>query len=366
MVLTETEKALISLLFASLWGEKSEYELTSDVLREANDHTVAGLIADDSLLPRAASFFQYMYCQDELVGLFKKADIPMAVIKGSAAAVYYPEPYRRSMGDYDFIVPKDCFADAWELLERHGYVTKTARSDEVQRDVPFFKHGREYELHYNFSDFNIDISKYVDEGLRSIETGRIDDYEFPMLPPLANGLVLLTHISHHLHLGLGLRQIIDWMMYVDRVLNDEFWYSTFQPACNQLGLTTLAITATALCQNYLGLSHREWCVEADISLVDELLEAVLSSGNFGRKHGNGNNVETVTAAMKSRGVFYYLQLAGECNWKLYHRHHFLKPFCWFYQIFRYIRQGIGRGFKLKDDIGRGSARADLLRKLGIA
>lgn len=365
MVLTETEEALISLLRASLWGEKPEYELTSDVLRETNDQTVAGLIAKDALIPYAASFFQYMYCQDELVSLFNEAGIPMAILKGSAAAVYYPEPYRRSMGDYDFIVPKEYFADAWDLLEHNGYVTKIKRNDKVEREVPFFKHRREYELHYNFGDFNIDISKYVDEGLRSIETGKIDDYEFPMLPPLVNGLVLLTHISHHLHLGLGLRQVIDWMMYVDRVLDDEFWYSTFQPAVENLGLTTLAITATALCQNYLGLTPRAWCQGADEELVDQLLEAVMTSGNFGIKTGTGNNVETVTAAMKSHGVFYYLQLAGEHNWELYHRYHSLRPVAWLYQIFRYIRQGIGRGFKLKDDIGRGSARADLLKKLGV-
>ena len=80
---------MLSLLRASLWGEKSEYELTSDVLREANDQTVAGLIAKDALIPYAASFFQYMYCQDELVSLFNEAGIPMAILKGSAAAVYY-------------------------------------------------------------------------------------------------------------------------------------------------------------------------------------------------------------------------------------------------------------------------------------
>ena len=182
---------------------------------------------------------------------------------------------------------------------------------------------------------------------------------------MVNGLVLLAHMRSHLKSGLGLRQVIDWMMYVDRVLDDEFWYSTFQPAIDELGLSTLAITATALCQNYLGLPARSWCQGADEELVNHLLETILTSGNFGIKTGTGNNVETVTAAMKSRGVFYYLQLAGEHNWELYHRHHFLRPVAWLYQIFRYVRQGMGRGFKLKDDICRGSARADLLKKLGV-
>lgn len=363
--MTDTEKALLSLLRASLWGEKPEYELTKDVSREADAHAVAGLIASNTSYKPVALFLRYMYCQDELINILKAANIPVAVIKGTAAAVYYPEPHRRSMGDYDFIVPKEYFGDAWDILERNGYVTKKARSDTVEREVPFFKDGREYELHYNFSDFNIDISKFVDEGLRSIETGRIDDDEFPMLPPLANGLVLLTHISHHLHLGLGLRQVIDWMMYCDKVLDEDFWVSTFRPAAESLGLTTLAITTTALCVKYLGLRDMEWCGEADEELVDQLLSAVMNSGNFGVKAGTGNSVETVTAAMKSRGVFYYLQLAGEHNWKAYHKKPSLRPLCWLYQIFRYLRQGLGRGIKLKDDIGRGNARADLLKKLGV-
>lgn len=186
-----------------------------------------------------------------------------------------------------------------------------------------------------------------------------------MLPPLANGLVLLAHMRSHLKSGLGLRQVIDWMMYSDRVIDDELWRSAFKPVADELGLTTLAITTTAMCVKYLGLSPRAWCSEADEELVNQLMESVMTSGNFGIKTGTGNNIETTVSTFKREGLFRYLQRAGEHNWKLYHRHHFLRPFCWFYQIFRYIRQGIGRGLKLKDDIGRGSARANLLSKLGI-
>ncbi len=333
------------------------------VLEEAQLQAVAGLLNGEDLYT-ATRFVQYCYVEDELVKLLSSHNIPTVIVKGTSAAIYYPIPSARTFGDIDFIVPLQYFSIATTLLEANGYI-KNSKPEDEDRHIGYSKDGYHFELHHRFSYTDLDIERYIQAGIENRVQVRINDHEFPMLPPLANGLVLLTHISHHLYLGLGLRQIIDWMMYVDRVLNDEFWYSTFQSAVNELGFSTLAITATALCQNYLGLPARSWCQGADEELVNQLLETILTSGNFGIKTGTGNNVETVTAAMKSHGVFYYLQLAGEHNWALYHRYHMLKPFCCLYQIFRYIRQGIGRGFKLKDDIGRGSARADLLKKLGV-
>ena len=43
--------------------------------------------------------------QTKLYHLFDDAGIPMAIIKGCAAAMYYPAPLHRSMGDIDFVVP---------------------------------------------------------------------------------------------------------------------------------------------------------------------------------------------------------------------------------------------------------------------
>ena len=353
---------LLKAISDALW-HNTYTTIPADVLEEAKLQAVAGLLVGEDLYT-ATRFVQYCYMEDELVELLSSHNIPMVIVKGISAAIYYPIPSARTFGDIDFIVQPEFFATATTLLEANGY-KKDSKPEDEDRHIGYSKHGYHFELHHRFSYTDLDIERYIQDGIENRVQVRIDDHEFPMLPPLANGLVLLAHMREHLKSGLGLRQVIDWMMYVDKVIDDGFWYSIFKPVADELGLTTLAITATALCQNYLGLPARAWCQGADEELVDQLLEAVMTSGNFGIKTGTGNNVETVTAAMKSRGVFCYLQLAGEHNWMLYHRHHFLKPFCWLYQIFRYIRQGIGRGLKLKDDIGRGSERADLLKKLGV-
>ena len=94
---------------------------------------------------------------------------------------------------------------------------------------------------------------------------------------------------------------------------------------------------------------------------------VLISGNFGRKQGSGNKIETVSTQIKRNGLFHYLQYAGEHNWKVYKKHHWLKPFAWLYQIGRYTRQvvtnpGVVKSFRKGTAVGK--KRFDLLERLG--
>ncbi|MCR4621545.1 MAG: nucleotidyltransferase family protein [Clostridiales bacterium] len=193
-------------------------------------------------------------------------------------------------------------------------------------------------------------------------------YTFPMLPPLANGLVLLAHLWAHLHGGLGIRQFIDWMLYVDKVLDDDFWEKEFKTAAQELGIDILAITATRMCQIYLGLNDRiTWCQYADEDLCKELMGILLSSGNFGRRQVNERLVESIFTVIRKEGLFHYLQTAGEKNWNAYKRHSWLKPFCWAYQICRYGCLGI-KTKRMKDlnkGIVQSKTRADILKQLNI-
>ena len=63
---------------------------------------------------------------------------------------------------------------------------------------------------------------------------------------MINGLVLLDHVRYHLQGGLGIRQIIDWMMFVHANLNDETWETGFAQLARGAGLETLAVTMTSM------------------------------------------------------------------------------------------------------------------------
>ena len=137
---------------------------------------------------------------------------------------------------------------------------------------------------------------------------------------------------------------------------------------DETGLETVAITMTRLCQLYLGLSDGiQWCRNAEKKLCEELIENLLSSGNFDRKRGKGAAVEVVSSNIVRKGLFRNLQAAGEHNWKAYHKHKWLKPFAWIYQVYRYVKKGFQakRGGNLKEDLVRGKQRSGLLKRLKI-
>ena len=378
----QSESILLDLIKESLFGISREYPADTDwdaVYKEAQAQAVLGIVSD--IIPKQceskweirkdrndANYIQNLYVQEQLIDLLDSKEIPLAILKGGAAAIYYPIPSQRTMGDIDFIVPTEKFEETRTLLKESGYKCLYGSKGKVERESIFYKDDKEIELHYRFSDPDLDVEKFITDGLKHTEIKSIDDFEFPILPKLANGIVLLAHMRHHLQMGMGLRQVIDWMMYVDKELNDEFWRDSFSKAAVESRLDNLAIVVTKMCQEYLGLKKEvTWCKGANSHLCRSLLDNVILSGNFGNKNGQGRLVETVTINFRKEGIIRYLQKAGEKNWKAYHVHHWLKPFCCFYQIGRYIKQGIQtkRGEELIADIGRSKERYKLLKELKI-
>ena len=375
--MTDSEKVLLDLLKDSIWGASSAYPSDVDwnaVVLESQNQAVLGLVCE--CLPNKetsemqdiqmmAQYAKYTFEEDELIKLFDSHSIPIVIIKGAAAAVYYPFPYKRSFGDMDFIVPEAYLEKAVCVLRENGYCRISEKVDEF-RHIEFEKNDYLFELHHRFSYDDLDIERYIIEGIDNRIIGCIDDHKFPMFPPLTNGLILLYHLRSHLQKGLGLRQVVDWMMYVNSELNDDYWCSAFKSLVDEIGLTDLAVTTTYMCQKYLGLSNSiTWCQKADESLCDILMESLLSSGNFGIKRGSEIKTEKTVTAIKKEGIFSYLQKAGKHNWTAYHNHPILKPFCWIYQIFRYARQAKQQKSSLYESMKRGKQRYEMLKELKI-
>lgn len=314
---------------------------------------------------------RYYHAQTELTKLLEKHDIPFVILKGASAAVYYKHPKRRMMGDIDFLVSKDKFEETRQLLVENGYHVADDKVFDplVARHIGFHKNKILYELHHHYSHKDIDIENYLSEGMGNKVYASIDSHEFPMLPRLSNGLVLLDHMKTHFQSGLGLRQVIDWMMYVYRELTDEYWQNEFAPAVRSIGLEKFAISATRMCQIYLGLPESiTWCRGADEEVCSRLIEMIFVSGNFGRKNGSGNTIEKVMTNIKRHGLFRWLQTAGEYNWETYKKHPSLKPLCWLYQIFRYAKKGFGTERnvgQLSEDLDRSKRRYRLLEDMGL-
>ena len=106
--LSPTEQALCDLLREACFGVPFEDRPGLDwqeLLREAESQTVVGLIPPRTeewkkkAAGNLAQSIRVLHAERELVMLLETHDIPLVILKGTSAAVYYPEPVSRSMGD---------------------------------------------------------------------------------------------------------------------------------------------------------------------------------------------------------------------------------------------------------------------------
>ncbi len=384
-----TQIALLEAIKASLFGTEPNYPADTDwaeVVKEAKAQTVLGIISpaipvkDVSVEMGKATYMRLLFEQDKLIKLLDANDIPCVILKGFAAAQYYPKPHLRAMGDVDVLVPRDKFISAVKLLEENGYKYHHGKTNdgmilEEVRHVGYEKNGVEFELHHHFSSNGFDIDDILEKAIYKREYYDVDSYKIPMLPKIQNGLVLLGHINQHLAADdLGLRQIIDWEMFCCSVLDENLWQNEFAPIAEKAGLKRLAVNVTIMCIKYMGLKNCEYMKkEKDDDVSNLLLTMLFESGNFGSKkspvlQNNDGVVSHGIYNIKKNGFFPYFQDMGLRRWKLCKKYTFLKPFAWLYGIFRALYRGIqstAKNGSIKKQMNKGNEKYELFEKIGI-
>ena len=373
----EEKNVLLNVIKASLWGTPvPEEPVTDSVFLELKRHNIVALTAP--ILPSLyisstlrdewkTTIFQQIthqvyckYIQDHIAIKF-----PYVVLKGTTAAQYYPHPEYRALGDIDIMTRhEDYELTCIELLANDYIEDTTSSTEDFGRHRVFIKKNICIEVHSFFAMLNDpQKAEYLDELIiNNINSTHI-------LPDLVNGLVLLEHINQHLEEGIGLRQIIDWMMFVEKCLPDEKW-PEFNNLAQKIGLEKLARVSTRICELYLGLRPHSWCKSVDMQLCKDLMNYVIACGNFGESSSveNGPGARLISYSRTPAAFFRLLQERGLVNWGISHKHIILKPFAWIYQIGRYFRNIFRRNHavtELKTDIKAAQRRVALFDALGV-
>ncbi len=385
-----SQQILLEALKASLFNVKPDYPIDVNwdlVIREANAQTITGLIS--TVIPvntlvgdqEKAIYMRILYEQDRLIKLFEKNNIKCVILKGCAVAVYYPKPYLRAMGDIDVLVLHEDYLDAIDLLKRNGY-EYTFNDENIERtlngsarELEFFINGIEIELHHHFSSPGFEIDDYLEKAIHKREFRELNGFCFPVLPEIENGLVLLGHINHHLkNNDIGLRQFVDWEMYLHALFKDNSWNECFFPLLNDFGLNKLAANVTLLCCNYLGLPEK-FCICSELSedLSEELLSIIFTDGNFGRKATSSTekderHIRYTSLGVERYGFFGYFSKVGMVACGKRKVSALLKPFFFIIGIFRTLFKGFiafVQGSSIKKQIKDGKNRYDLYNKIGV-
>ena len=314
---------------------------------------------------------RHLMAQDDVVRLFQEEAIGFVILKGLAVARYYPKPEYRSLGDIDIAVLHDDYERARQILLQNDY--EEVESPYIKHSV-YEKNGLCFELHKYFTSTNdaakaTVIEELIQDGIRHPVNFELEGYSFPVLPPFADGIMLLEHMSQHLESGIGLRHLLDWMVYVSHELDDDTWRGGFCETAETVGLRILAEVATKLCKENLGLTGITWCDDADDMMCAKLLAHIELRGNFGRKELSPSE-KNQKLFINNKGLFYwfrYLQRTG-MRIQSVQRHRLLYPFAWFFRgielVSKYMKSK--RTFRdLRLDLELAKEKESFLDGLGI-
>ncbi|MFA6887756.1 MAG: nucleotidyltransferase family protein, partial [Fermentimonas sp.] len=136
------------------------------------------------------------------------------------------------------------------------------------------------------------IKKYdrlIDEKIKDIiqknmfEKIDLDGLRVKILPVELNAFYIFYHLFHHfIHLGIGMRQLCDWTLFI-KTYSADINSKSFNELVDSFDLTYAMKSFASFTVKYLGAKPEYFPFETDINnkYVDIILEDVFSGGNFG-------------------------------------------------------------------------------------
>lgn len=320
--MTIVQEQLLSLLRAALLGKKPDDSLFKNVswknvIHLAEVETVKALLLDGiSLLPKELMPDEYTIMdlagrQNKIVQhnqihretivqidqALKVNNIAAVFMKGQITALRYPHPLHRQPGDIDFVVGKEDFQKTLDTLDTIG---------KVDRKLVHEHHGMAWvngvtvEPHYKVHNYQRpSTDKAMQEIFSEVFPDRLikvdlDGYKVNVFPPTFESVFLISHMVNHVYEeGLGLRQVIDYAMFLNKCADKIDWLQHDEYLYRMRMQRAFRIFA-CICVEYLGLplpSHVQPFSFNEKEWAKKMMADIMTVGNFGRGkyvfHHNG-------------------------------------------------------------------------------
>ena len=335
-------QAVIPLAFDGTAGIKG---ISKDIYKKFKNHTVAVMLNNDKVIKG----------QWELTDLLEKNNVKYAILKGLSVARYYPKPELRTLGDVDFLVSKDDFDSTKQLLIDNGY--DLIKEEMNHFHCAFKKNDVIFELHFEMSEFpNTELCnnlrKELEKATKCTDTAVCLNNEFSALDELFQAVSLLLHTERHISKdGIGLRQLIDFGMFIDASPNFLINQKNIDFLKNY-GLYKLTTVCNCLIDKYF-LEK-----ETENATSDMLFEMSLKKGNFGVKNDAdellGSRVLSDRNGINKFFIIRYFRFAkkhAKSTWELSKKYNWLSNFGFVYLPIRCFLK-IFKGKRKAMDLGK--------------
>lgn len=309
MELSKVNIALLTLIKAAMTQSNmvsadinfDNYDQWQELFDLAKRHGVLGLIypviKDMSGVPEAFMSYCKKYALRTINNSYKmlsfaytlqscleNAGVESVIMKGVAAAKYFPYPELRKIGDVDILIKTGQYDKAEATLLEAGF----NKIGDIPVHGEFEKDGIIVEVHRVMVDStpsdsaNKRIQQIAQDGVaRRVVFSVEDKASFYIFPEAINGLRLLLHMLHHFLMGgFGIKLLCDWSAFVENI-NDSNTRIEIHSYIEQLGLRKFTATLTKICVDYCGLSvdkaspfiYSDINIDGEMTLLNDILNA---------------------------------------------------------------------------------------------
>lgn len=238
--------------------------------------------------------YRLLFLSKYLINALQDAGVQVVLLKGVAAASYYPTPELRKSGDVDLLLMNPCQENRMkEIMLEHDFWVKEEQL--ALHHITFeTKSGIEIEVHTLLAEpfDNQQINQYMDNLLKKgkceIMERNIMGVNIPVLAPAYFAYELLLHmLQHFLRSGFGLKLLCDWVVFW-REEKTQLEKEKYLQLVKDSGLKQFSDMVTLTCKEYLGLEEEKigWMNCATDLLVMDFIKEILEAEEFGKSHVN--------------------------------------------------------------------------------
>ena len=315
---------------------------------------------------------------------FNKKGLKILVFKGIILRELYPIPDERISGDEDLLIKKEDLKKAEEILKSKDM--DRILSQEEEEDVYHYfckKTGLHLELHTGLFGNSSEIYKKMEKTFQGV----FDDSEKVIINNVTintfsldkHFLYVICHaMKHFVSSGIGIRQICDIVMYINKYYDKINWNYIWQEVSN-FGYETLFVNFLQIGIDYLGLDEKKITYVKNKNKyyinTKNLLEDIIDGGIYGASNQSRLNAANMSLDAFNNGANSKINsnLAAifpkadnlKKRYKYLENHPFLLPIAWISRISTYIkdRGSISNvGLTAKETIAVGNKRIDLLKE----
>ena len=234
---------------------------------------------------------QQIVVMNDLAEKWKQQGCRVMVMKGQANGVFYPKPKHRNPGDID------CY-----LFENYARGNEIARQEGANVDESWYKHsvinykGETFENHQYFvhtrdgkrgkrlNEELVEQLKDKSEEIRVIPGTVVE------MPPVQWTAMFLTYhaCAHFISEGLRLKQILDWVMFLNVHQSDVNW-GAFYAFCDRNHLRVFADAMNTIAVKYFGIKVKnESSGFIESPYADKIMHSALYDEDYVFGSGKGN------------------------------------------------------------------------------